>query len=188
MIPVIPGPVADTATAGPPYAPADDVSAQASAIHPAELGRLLSRLREGSGVADSAFDGVFPIAARKASSTFWTPVRVAQRAVRLLVRGTTTRVLDVGSGVGKFCIVGAASTDATFVGVEHRRHFVDVARQAARRVGVASAHFIHGTIDVVNVLEFDALYFFNPFEENLWHSNGQLDHTVHLSEGAFPPA
>jgi SAM-dependent methyltransferase len=146
---------------------------------------LASRLREGADIADSEFDQVFPLAARKVSPSFWTPVAVAQRAARLLAQGGSTRVLDVGSGVGKFCIVGAASTDATFVGIEHRGHFVDLARETACRVGVPSAHFVHGTLDAVHASDFDAFYFFNPFEENLWVSNDQLDDTVPLSNGRF---
>ena len=149
-----------------------------------DFGALGARLRE-YGVTDAEFDRVFPASARDVSSEYWTPVAVAQRAASLLVQEGCRRVLDVGSGVGKFCIVGAAFTGATFVGVEHRGHFVATAREAARRIGVSSAEFIHGTFDVVNVAEFDALYFYNPFEENLWPPYVQLDQTVHLSEGRF---
>jgi SAM-dependent methyltransferase len=146
---------------------------------------VTSRLREGDHVDDVDFDDVFPFAARKISSAFWTPVSVAQRAAELLVDSRSTRVLDVGSGVGKFCIVGAASTGATFVGIEHREHFVDVARDAAYRLGVRSAHFIHGTLDAVKASDFDAFYFFNPFEENLWGCHKHLDDTVRLSKERF---
>jgi SAM-dependent methyltransferase len=157
----------------------------AAAAGASELRGLTARLREGSCVADAEFDEVFPFFARKASSKFWTPVSVARRAAQLLVQEGSTRVLDVGSGVGKFCIVGAASTNATFVGVEHRAHFVDVAREAACRTGVASAHFVHGTLDAVSASDFDGFYFFNPFEENLWDSDGQLDQTVPLSRERY---
>jgi SAM-dependent methyltransferase len=128
---------------------------------------------------------VFPSAARNVSFKFWTPVAVAQRAASLLVQEGCRRVLDVGSGVGKFCLVGAASTDATFVGLEHRGHLVAAAREAARRLGGSSAHFVHGTLDAMDATAFDAFYFFNPFEENLWTSHLQLDQTVALSRSRF---
>jgi hypothetical protein len=148
-------------------------------------GRPLSlRLREGP-YDDAEFDEVLPVAARKLSSAFWSPVAVARRAAELLVQGASTRVLDVGSGVGKFCIVGAASTNATFVGIEHRRHLVDLAMEAARRLGVRSAQFIHCTLDEVETSDFDAFYFFNPFEENLCGPDEHLDDTVPLSEGRY---
>jgi Protein-L-isoaspartate(D-aspartate) O-methyltransferase (PCMT) len=143
------------------------------------------RLREGGRLSDSAFDEVFPSGARNVSFNFWTPVAVAQRAAWLLVQEGCRRVLDVGSGVGKFCVVGAASTDATFVAIEHRGHLVVAAREAARRIGVSSAHFVHGTLDGMDASEFDTFYFFNPFEENLWTAEVQLDQTVALSERRF---
>jgi SAM-dependent methyltransferase len=140
----------------------------------------VERLRDGC-IDDADFDGVYPMQTRAVSSTFWTPIRVASRAAQLLVRDASTRVLDVGSGAGKFCIVGAATTGAQFVGVEHRAHLVETARAAAACVGVANARFIHGTFDAVDVASYDAVYLFNPFEENVWDRRSCIDETVELS-------
>lgn len=172
------------ASAGAPVALVPDASS-ARKVPPVDFRALRSRLRKGGLVTDSEFDEVYPSAARKVSSEFWTPVAVASRAAKLLVRAGASRVLDVGSGVGKFCIVGAVSTTATFVGVEHREHFVAVAQEAARRIGAPKAHFVHGALDAVDLTDFDAFYFFNPFEENLWGPGVQLDQTVPLSEARF---
>jgi SAM-dependent methyltransferase len=146
---------------------------------------LLARLREGCAALDRDFDELYPLPLRSVSSSFWTPIAVARRVSELLVSDASTRVLDVGSGVGKFCIVGAALKRARFTGVEHREHFVSVAREAADRVGVDGAHFIHGTFESLDVTSFDAIYFFNPFEENLWGFRGHLDDTVELSHRRF---
>jgi SAM-dependent methyltransferase len=158
--------------------------ARAAAARRTEGQPLSLRLREGP-YGDTDFDEVLPVSARRLSSAFWSPVAVARRAAELLVQGASTRVLDVGSGVGKFCIVGAASTNATFVGIEHRRHLVDLAREAARRLEVHSAQFIHGTLEVVETSDFDAFYFFNPFEENLCGRDEHMDQTVPLSRGRY---
>jgi len=91
---------------------------------------LLRRLNDAT-ITDSDFDDVYPSPIRRVSASFWTPVSVAARAARLLVRDASTRVLDIGSGAGKFCIVGAAVTGASFTGIEHRGHLVEVARVAA---------------------------------------------------------
>jgi len=144
----------------------------------------VDQLREGR-VDGADFDDVYPVQARALSSTFWTPVRVAARAAELLVRDASTRVLDVGSGAGKFCIVGAANTGAVFVGVEHRQHLVDVARTAAAYVGVTSARFVHGTFETVDISTFKAIYLFNPFEENIWDRRSRIDDTVELSRERF---
>ncbi|WP_146653563.1 class I SAM-dependent methyltransferase [Labilithrix luteola] len=134
---------------------------------------------------DAEFDELYPAPARVVSSMFWTPMAVAIRAADLLVTTPSTRVLDVGSGVGKFCIVGAAITGAPFMGIEHRRGFVDIARDVASRVGADTAHFVSGTLDDIDVSDFDALYFFNPFEENMLHARHWLDSTVTLSEARY---
>ena len=142
------------------------------------------RLREGR-VVDSEFDDIYPTSVRDVSSSFWTPVSVAMRAAELLVHRASTRVLDVGSGAGKFCIVGAAVTGASFTGIEHRAHLVETARSAASRLGIEGARFVHGAFDTADVATYDAIYFFNPFEENLWDSEARLDDTVKLSDERF---
>ena len=128
---------------------------------------------------------MLPAAARAASLIFWTPFAVAARAARFLVRQPRTRVLDVGSGVGKFCIVGAGSTDGHFVGIEHREHLVRIAKRVATRAGVDRTEFVHGPIDFVERAAFDAFYLYNPFEENLCTVDERLDDTVSMSEARF---
>src|SRR5258708_32599839 len=83
---------------------------------------------------------------RALSGQHWTPVAVAARAADLLTRAGATRILDVGAGVGKFCIVGALSTAAEFVGVERREGLVQVARRAAAQVGSKRPPFIHSNM------------------------------------------
>src|SRR5207248_1405117 len=91
---------------------------------------------------------------------------------------------DVGSGSGKFCLIGAAATGARFTGIEHREKLVWTARTAAVRLGAEGARFLHGTFDSVDVSNFDGFYFFNPFGENLW-SEEHFDETVELSHDRF---
>jgi len=163
-----------------PSPPAGDADRRAT--NPLALHRAL---RKRLPVFDRHFDTLYPPAIRGVSSQFWTPVSVAVRASELLVRNRKTRVLDVGAGVGKFCLVGAAVTGAAFVGLEHREHFVEMANDAARRLRVRTASFVHARLDKFSADDFDAYYFYNPFEENLWNDGTQLDRTVELSERRF---
>lgn len=146
---------------------------------------LGTQLREKRLVIDSVFDDVYPLDVRAVSSSFWTPVSVALRAAELLVTGKKDRILDIGSGVGKFCIVGAASTRVSFVGIEQRARFVLVAEDARRQVGARTARFIKGNFDTVDITDFDGVYFFNPFEENLWGADTRLDDSVELSDERY---
>jgi SAM-dependent methyltransferase len=144
-----------------------------------------AELRTDAYLAEDDFDFVFPDAIRWHSSHFWTPVEVAEAAAAFLAPDPLVRVLDVGSGAGKFCIVGAATTGACFSGIEQRPHLVAVAKHAARALRVPRAEFIVGTIEDVNWSSYDAFYFFNPFEENIFREQGCFDRTVVLSEERF---
>lgn len=157
----------------------------ADAFVDGEWATTVSRSLRERRLVDSVFDDVYPTTVRAVSSSFWTPVAVATRAAELLVQSASTRVLDIGSGAGKFCIVGAAVTGARFTGIEHRQHLVQVARLAADRLGIDGACFVHGSFDTVDVASFDAVYLFNPFGENLWDTDDFLDDTVELSRERF---
>src|SRR4029078_5531458 len=74
------------------------------------------------------------------------------------------RVLDVGAGVGKMCLIGALVTGATWWGVEQDEGLFQTANHAAWALGIAArTRFVHGDGSRLPWDEFDALYFYNPF-------------------------
>jgi predicted RNA methylase len=150
----------------------------------ARLVRLRRSIEAGELVTDRDFDALYPPRVRRLSLTFWTPVRVAQRAALLLAPTPGTRVLDVGAGVGKLCIIAAAGTRASVTGVEHREHLVRIARDAADRIGV-HPRFIQGDLASVDWRRFDSFYFYNPFYENVHRDGARIDDAVELSQRRF---
>jgi hypothetical protein len=136
-------------------------------------------------VADHKFDDLFPEWTRAASDVHWSPITVARRAAELLVEKPGDRVLDVGSGVGKLCIVGALTTPGTFVGVEQRGSLVAVARNIVRRHRIPRCTFVHANMTEVDWSTFDAFYLYNPFEENLSLGRHIIDETVERSVTAY---
>jgi SAM-dependent methyltransferase len=141
---------------------------------------------EPSHADDCAFDAIYPAPIRALSRAFWTPVAVARCAARLLQQTGANRVLDVGSGVGKFVLVAAtAAPEMTFVGVEHRRHLVRIARRAKSRLQVPNARFKSADAVRTPWETHDAFYFFNPFAENLFTADSRIDRRVELSEARF---
>lgn len=75
------------------------------------------------------------------------------------------RVLDVGAGVGKLCVVGAMSSMGMWCGVEQHAPLVDAARKLSRAMRVADrTMFLHGDAFALDWREFDAIYIYNPFE------------------------
>lgn len=140
-------------------------------------GEIAIALRQGSSVSDAVFDTLLSNSTRFASRRFWTPVDVARCAAVWLEDAGVGRVLDVGSGVGKFCVVGALSTGMTFVGVEKRTLLVGEAEALAKRLEVSHrAIFINEMLAESLSDGYDAMYVFNPFAENLYHVSEKYDH------------
>ncbi len=137
-----------------------------------------ARLHVGKKVSDEEFDSVYGGRERAVSFRHWTPVTVACRAARLLTDMGATRVLDVGAGVGKFCIVGALTTSADYCGVERRGNLVDIARAAAAQFGAARTTFTHASILDFDSDRFDGFYIYNPFEEHLRYDPVPIDLAV----------
>jgi len=152
-------------------------------------------------IEDEKFDLIYSPQIRELSSLHWTPVAVASEAAKMLVTAPGSRVLDIGCGPGKFCLVGASLTGGHFTGVEQRSDLVAAARQAAADLclarhpacegirsgggeGESKVEFIHGNVMDIAFAEYDAFYLFNPFEENM-HYGHKIDSTVRLSPALF---
>ncbi len=130
---------------------------------------ITGALHRPSFMQDVIFDQVFPAVHRLRSWVYWTPVDVALRACALLAPTDAHRVLDVGAGVGKLCLVGAMSTSASWFGIERDAEMVDVANAAARTLGVHDrVRFAHGDVRSLDLSAYDAFYLFNPFAEVLF--------------------
>jgi hypothetical protein len=156
--------------------------ARSGGVNPA---RIAEALRANGPVHDAEFDELFPVDLRGAATTYFTPVAVARRAAALLVEAGARRVLDVGAGVGKFCLDGACAASVEFVGIEQRARLVEVAREAARQLGVGRVEFRQGKFESVNPALFDGFYLFNPFAENLFRVEHRLDDSVELTETRY---
>ena len=135
--------------------------------------------------SDARFDSFYDEKVRELSAWHWTPVRIAARAARLLTETGARRILDVGSGVGKFCIVGALSTSADFVGVERRKRLVEIARSAASHYGADRATFVQADIDAFSFEGFSGIYLYHPVYEQISNVVRQIDGTTERSWAAY---
>jgi len=142
-------------------------------------------LRLGSDVSDAHFDRIYPEWIQKISQPHWTPIKVARRAAEMLVSKRHRHILDVGSGPGKFCLVGALVTQATFVGVEQRKNLVDIATGAAKRCGASRARFIHDNMMSIDWSEFDGIYLFNPFYEQIADGIPRIEGPIETSADLY---
>lgn len=128
---------------------------------------ISSALRNHLVIGDPVFDKLFPSSLRFRSRVHWTSVEIAMSACMLLAPGPNRRVLDVGSGVGKLCLVGSLITRSSWTGIEKDTTLVHAARNAAAKLGASNSSFVHGDATAFDWSGFDAIYLFNPFAEIL---------------------
>lgn len=133
---------------------------------------------------DSAFDWLYSEHLQALSKIHWTPLTIARKAAAFLAEDCTT-VLDIGSGIGKFCLTAAYFNPNThFVGVEQRHELIHEAEQVKAYTRLNNIDFIHANITEIDFQEFDHFYFYNSFYENLDPKNC-IDETVEVSSSLY---
>lgn len=135
--------------------------------------------------SDKQFNQLYPEPIRLLASMHWTPLSVARKASFFLAAGEGVRILDIGSGVGKFCL-GAAyhSPEIQYYGIEQRKDLVTYAESAADILGLQNVSFIHGNLTQLDLRDFDHIYFYNAFYENLAGTN-KIDDQITYSDELY---
>lgn len=117
--------------------------------------------------SDTHFNELFPPNMQMLARRHWTPIHVAELATAFLTK-ERGNILDIGSGLGKFCLAGACFAPQTkFYGVEQRKYLINYAQKAQRSLGIHNASFIHSNFTELNLTDFDHFYFYNAFYENI---------------------
>lgn len=142
---------------------------------------IFKQLKIAQTVSDEAFDAIYPKSIQKLAFDHFTPVEIAQIAAQFLVKNAQTKVLDIGSGAGKFCFVGATCTAGHFTGVELRQDLHLVANQIARNYQLTNVTFIHSNIVEIDFSEYQAFYFYNSFFENI-ETTDRIDEAIELNK------
>jgi SAM-dependent methyltransferase len=157
---------------------------------PAEFGDdLPAKLKKGHLNAglfsnDAAFDWLYPEHFQLLSLKHWTPLALARKAAEFLAE-PDAKILDIGSGIGKFCLAAAYYFPETFFyGVEQRHELIYHAEEAKGYTQLSNVGFIYANITQVDFKEFDHFYFYNSFYENIDPVN-KIDDTIELSESLY---
>ena len=147
---------------------------------------VVAALASKRKLADSHFDRFLPDDLRAASDLFWTPLDVVVRAAGWIDQLGIKTVVDIGSGVGKFCIAGALATRAAFIGIEQRSRLVNEAQSLATFFGVQDrVSFTDGRFSQITTPTADCYYLFNPFWENMFHRADWLDQEIELGPDRY---
>ena len=150
-------------------------------------------MKGGLEVTDEHFDLLFSPDVRQYSHFHWTPMHVALKASEILKDLKVERLLDVGSGCGKFCAITAILGEIQVTGVKQREFLNSAAKKIRNFFQLSNLNFVHGSAFDMSWKEFDCIYFFNPFceqktperhirndvplSEPLYHTFVQLTHS-----------
>ena len=138
---------------------------------------LAADLRSGKQISDRRFDSIYPPEVRVHSKIHFTPVKVALRVRDWLGIDSGLRVLDVGSGCGKFCLVLAGSGPGRISGIEQRPNLHQAALDASAKLGLTNTQFLCGRMEDLDWSSYNVFYFFNPFYERIAYRKGMDDKT-----------
>ncbi|MDO6430238.1 class I SAM-dependent methyltransferase [Flavitalea sp. BT771] len=115
----------------------------------------------------------------------WTPLNVAKMASEFLVTRDGDRVLDIGSGVGKFCLSASYyKPHAFFDGIEQRSSLVQHAVAARKVLGLVNASFFYGNFTRLNFSAYNHFYFYNSFFEN-FEGFDKIDNSIEYSQALY---
>ena len=135
--------------------------------------------------SDADFNKIYPQPIQALAARHWTPLQVARKAANFLSDKNSVRILDIGSGVGKFCLSAAFYEPAAlFYGVEQRRNLVSYAESAREILHLENVSFIHGNFTQLDFKNYDHFYFYNSFYENLVGTN-KIDESIDYSAELF---
>jgi SAM-dependent methyltransferase len=106
---------------------------------------------------------------------------VIEKASKFLAEGKEARILDIGSGVGKFCLAGSYyQPHAYFYGVEQRLSLIEQARSIKISLSRSKVNFIHKNFTQLDLRQFNGFYFYNSFFENM-ESKDRIDDSIEYS-------
>lgn len=137
------------------------------------------RLKAGKEVFDDEIDFLFDPQFQQHSDRHFTSIYIVQLAVQFLSENGDKHILDIGSGTGKFCLVGGMISKSRFTGVEYREDFIFEAKRLVLAAELSNVEFLHANILDCSFQDFNAFYMFNPFLE-------QVDPTATMGSGVQP--
>lgn len=150
-----------------------------------KLHLIFRKLARSMEVEDTYFDRIYPEIIQSKSKLHWTPIPVVDRAVELLTQNQPgIKIMDAGSGVGKFCMVGAILSRARFFGVEHRPHFVQLCQKLIQHYRIPRVTFLMQDLADLDWTQFQGIYLYNPFQEYKTRYQ-KIDATMPLEAGDF---
>ena len=135
--------------------------------------------------SDEQFNQLYPLSIQALARRHWTPLSVARKAAGFLAAENNVRILDIGSGVGKFCLAAAYyKPNAFYYGIEQRKSLVSHAEKAREILHLQNVSFVNGNFTQLDFRKYDHFYFYNAFYENLAGTD-KIDDSIDYSGELF---
>ena len=135
--------------------------------------------------ADLIFNSLYPLPIAALAEKHWTPLAVAEKAANFLAISPDVKILDIGSGSGKFCLTAAHYHPQTsFYGIEQRSDLVDLCNDLKDQLQLKNVFFICDNITNIDFKEYDHFYFYNSFYENI-DGTEKIDYNISYSEELY---
>ena len=116
---------------------------------------------------DELLDALLPEDVRTYADQHFAGTYAISLACNFLISSSAAHILDIGSGTGKFCLLGALlHKEAQFTGVEYRDSFVQIAENLRLKMCLENVNF-----QCKNILDYPfsahtGVFMFNPFLEH----------------------
>jgi SAM-dependent methyltransferase len=135
--------------------------------------------------SDKKFNSLYPKPIQEVAEKHWTPIDVAKKAADFLATSLDKKVLDIGSGSGKFCLTAAYHHPQTlFYGIEQRSYLVELSQKLAAQLQLENINFICGNITNIDLEKYDNFYFYNSFYENV-QGTQKIDSNIEYSNELY---
>jgi cyclopropane fatty-acyl-phospholipid synthase-like methyltransferase len=135
--------------------------------------------------SDKVFNSLYPLHIQEVAEKHWTPIAVAVKAAAFLAVSDDVKILDIGSGSGKFCLTAAHLYPQTlFYGIEQRPGLVSLSQELAKKLELENGVFLCNNITKVDFSRYDHFYFYNAFYENIAGTQ-KIDNDIIYSEDLY---
>ncbi|MDO8941562.1 MAG: class I SAM-dependent methyltransferase [Desulfobacterales bacterium] len=138
-------------------------------------------------LTDELWDRMYPGEIRELSAMHWTPIAMVRAVIDELQPQPHDHLLDLGSGVGKFCLAASFLCDAAITGVEQRGKFHRTALWVAKHLQPPRpVEFLCQDAFDLDWQRFSMIYLYNPFQEHQQNRGAPaIDHTIPLSDQVY---
>lgn len=135
--------------------------------------------------SDERFNMLYSEHIREVAAKHWTPMEVAEKAASFLSTKPGAKILDIGSGAGKFCLIAAYHHPLVhFTGVEQRLGLIELCNELKEKLQLTNVDFVNKNMQDEDFSKYDHFYFYNSFYENI-PGTVKIDYTVKYDEALY---